>query len=243
MRALAMLCVLCALGGGIAAIVVTRADAAERTTARAAIGNALIARIDHYRHLTWKWQRTMGVPTTHSNASARRSNDPAYRRWVLRLWKHRSDRVQQQAARWLVRRMDEYRRTVEHWRHVMGAKPGPARSLASATGTLRQRKQAMLSWRDHARSVLRRAERPPRLAAWRCIHRYEGSWRDRGGPYYGGLQMDLTFQRHYGRYLLRTKGTADRWTPLEQMWVAERAYRSGRGFHPWPNTARACGLL
>ena len=34
---------------------------------------------------------------------------------------------------------------------------------------------------------------------------------------------------------------ADHWTPIEQMWVAERAYRSGRGFYPWPNTARYCG--
>jgi hypothetical protein len=25
--------------------------------------------------------------------------------------------------------------------------------------------------------------------------------------------------------------------------VAERAYRSGRGFYPWPNSARACGLI
>ena len=30
---------------------------------------------------------------------------------------------------------------------------------------------------------------------------------------------------------------------VEQMWVAERAYRSGRGFYPWPNTARSCGLI
>ncbi len=43
--------------------------------------------------------------------------------------------------------------------------------------------------------------------------------------------------------LLRRKGTADRWTPVEQMWVAERAHRSGRGFYPWPNTARYCGLI
>jgi hypothetical protein len=55
--------------------------------------------------------------------------------------------------------------------------------------------------------------------------------------------MDLSFQRTYGADLLRKKGTANRWTPLEQIWVAERAYRSGRGFHPWPNTARACGLI
>jgi hypothetical protein len=55
--------------------------------------------------------------------------------------------------------------------------------------------------------------------------------------------MDMAFMRIYGASLLRRKGTADNWTPLEQMWVAEKAYRSGRGFYPWPNTARACGLI
>ncbi len=64
-----------------------------------------------------------------------------------------------------------------------------------------------------------------------------------GNGYYGGLQMDIEFQRMYGADLLRRKGTADRWTPIEQIWVAERAYRSGRGFYPWPNTARSCGLI
>ena len=83
---------------------------------------------------------------------------------------------------------------------------------------------------------------PPHKAQWLCIHRYEGSWTDPNSPYYGGLQMDVEFQRTYGRELLRAKGTADHWTPLEQMWVAERAYRT-RGFWPWPNTARYCGLL
>ena len=42
--------------------------------------------------------------------------------------------------------------------------------------------------------------------------------------------------------LLARKGTADRWSPLEQMWVAEHAYKT-RGFYPWPNTARYCGLI
>ena len=59
----------------------------------------------------------------------------------------------------------------------------------------------------------------------------------------GGLQMDLGFQRTYGGGLLSRKGTANHWTPLEQMWAAERAHRSGRGFYPWPNTARYCGLI
>ena len=76
-----------------------------------------------------------------------------------------------------------------------------------------------------------------------CIHGYEGAWNDPGAPYYGGLQMDLEFQRAWGSELLARKGTADHWTPLEQMWVAERAYRSGLGFTPWPNTARMCGVL
>ena len=55
--------------------------------------------------------------------------------------------------------------------------------------------------------------------------------------------MNIAFQRQYGGHLLQRKGTADRWSPVEQMWVAERAYRSGRGFYPWPNTARSCGLI
>lgn len=97
-------------------------------------------------------------------------------------------------------------------------------------------------WRDRAREENKRYENPPHKSAWLCIHHYEGSWTDSGAPYYGGLQMDEGFQKTYGITLYRSKGTADHWTPLEQMWVAERAYRT-RGFWPWPNTARYCGLI
>lgn len=97
-------------------------------------------------------------------------------------------------------------------------------------------------WRRRERHAYRRAHHPPRFGAWLCIHRYEGSWQDAGAPYYGGLQMDLSFQETYGRWLLRTKGTANHWSPLEQIWVAVRAWRS-RGFSPWPNTARYCGVF
>jgi hypothetical protein len=48
--------------------------------------------------------------------------------------------------------------------------------------------------------------------------------------------------RTYGSDLLRRYGTADHWPPAAQVAVAERAYRT-RGFNPWPNTARACGVL
>jgi hypothetical protein len=55
--------------------------------------------------------------------------------------------------------------------------------------------------------------------------------------------MDLAFQRRYAPRILRRKGTANRWTPLEQMWVAEQAIRDGRWFYPWPVAARRCGLI
>ena len=78
--------------------------------------------------------------------------------------------------------------------------------------------------------------------AFMCIHHYEGDWQDAGAPYYGGLQMDYTFQRTYGPEFLRAYGTADHWPPAIQISVAMRAYLSGRGFAPWPNTRRLCGL-
>jgi hypothetical protein len=103
-------------------------------------------------------------------------------------------------------------------------------------------------WRKRALVAAERAAKPPHRSQWLCIHRHESHpvqrWRTRtGNGFYGGLQMNIAFQRRYGAELLRRKGTADRWTPIEQMWVAERAHRTGLGFHPWPNTARYCGLI
>lgn len=80
-------------------------------------------------------------------------------------------------------------------------------------------------------------------AAFLCIHAHEGAWTDSGAPYYGGLQMDWTFMSTYGADYLKAWGTADHWPPAVQIAVAMRAYLSGRGFWPWPNTARICGLL
>lgn len=80
-------------------------------------------------------------------------------------------------------------------------------------------------------------------AKWACIHGGEGAWNSNtGNGYYGGLQMDLSFQRSYGAEFFRF-GFAHRWPVWAQLIAAERAYKSGRGFYPWPNTARACGLI
>lgn len=81
------------------------------------------------------------------------------------------------------------------------------------------------------------------VRAFLCIHRFEGSWTDPGKPYFGGVQMSLGFARTYGAEFYEAWGTPDRWPSFVQITVAMRAHLSGRGFHPWPNTARYCGLL
>jgi len=80
-------------------------------------------------------------------------------------------------------------------------------------------------------------------AAFLCIHSHEAPWDDPNPPYYGGLQMDAEFERMYGPEFVRSWGHANNWPAEVQLVVGYRAYFSGRGFHPWPNTARACGLI
>lgn len=99
--------------------------------------------------------------------------------------------------------------------------------------------------KSHIRNAQSRLVPPiPHYSSWMCIHHYEGSWTDSGDPYYGGLQMDRGFMLTYGRDMIaRFHGFANVWPSWAQMVVAERAYSSGRGFNPWPNTAHYCGLL
>ncbi len=81
---------------------------------------------------------------------------------------------------------------------------------------------------------------------WMCIHSHEGGWTmtppASGGPYWGGLQMDRDFMNTYGPEYVRMWGYASNWPPFVQVLVAERAFRT-RGYNPWPQTARMCGLL
>jgi hypothetical protein len=126
------------------------------------------------------------------------------------------------------------------WQDVMFASHFPYGGYAEHTHSLRYSRSVLALWTRRAARARRLAQHPPRLQDWLCIHRYEGSWTDPNPPYYGGLQMDMSFMEAYGSKLLRTKGTADHWTPLEQIWVAEHAYQSGRGFYrgrPLPGTA------
>jgi hypothetical protein len=148
-----------------------------------------------------------------------------------------------EGRRYLHRQLLMFQRSTWRWQRVMGLPLAHTYGRVLAGLSIRDAQAAVALWHRRALTARRRAQHPPHLRDWLCIHRYEASWTDGGAPYYGGLQMNYGFMHHYAPALLRSKGTADHWTPLEQIWVAEKARRSGRGFWPWPNTARACGLL
>jgi hypothetical protein len=98
---------------------------------------------------------------------------------------------------------------------------------------------------DHYRAAY--ARRRPVLEDLLCIHSYEGAWdavSDTVPTYYGGLQMDATFEETYGADVLANRGGAhaNQWPRHDQLMVAYRGYRV-RGFTPWPTAAAACGLL
>lgn len=146
------------------------------------------------------------------------------------------------AVRYLEQRLHRFETATWYWQRLTGrplAQTAGRRLAALDVGDL---ERTVRIWARRARAAHRVAQHPPHMRQWMCIHHYEGAWTDVGGPYWGGLQMSLTFQAHYGGWLYRAKGTADHWTPLEQIWTAEKALKS-RGFWPWPNSARLCGLI
>ena len=155
------------------------------------------------------------------------------------------------ATRWQTRTLASLQQRSLYLERVMHAAPArvlPAakRSLASAR-TPRERARILIHlWQRVYTRTAASYRRPPLLAQLTCIHDGEGSWNDTRNPVYdGGLQMDYAFQSRYAPFLLRLKGRAYNWTPLEQIWTAVYAITGPdhRGFYPWPMTARACGLI
>jgi hypothetical protein len=226
--------------------------------------NSMRSIVEHYRTLTWTYERAANRRKTPSSFSDRRSTDRAYLQWSIDAWTRRADLARREAlakiqSRLAVRlpraprvyarlsaRVTYSRRLALSLRKIY---PGQVtRTFASATAatgreTLRlwQRRSALaaLAVSEHGAAI------PASLsAAFQCIHHYEGAWNaNTGNGYYGGLQMDLTFQASYGAEFLRRWGTADNWPVWAQFQAAVRAYQSGRGFYPWPNTAQACGMI
>jgi hypothetical protein len=231
---------------------------------------ALRAVADHYRTITWTYERAAHAERTPSSLSYRRSADRAYLQWTIDTWTRRAYAARRRAvasierklaidlpngpslhAR-LARRVAYSKRLTLRLRRIYPGKV--TRSFASARAG-NGRKLLRLWQARSASSALavalhaqRRAvvpELPAYLAgAFACIHRYEGAWTSNtGNGYYGGLQMDLAFQSRYGGRYLSRWGTADNWPAWAQLDTAARAYKAGRGFSPWPNTARFCGLI
>ena len=147
------------------------------------------------------------------------------------------------ALRYLEGRLHGYEKTTWYWERLTGSQLTNTAGRTLSAMAVSDLKRTVARWERRAEQAHRVAQHPPHMREWMCIHRYEGAWNDVGGPYWGGLQMSLSFQQHYGGWIYQAKGTADHWTPLEQIWVAERAHRSGRGYYAWPNTARYCGLI
>lgn len=143
----------------------------------------------------------------------------------------------------VIQKIKRYQRATWRWQRLMGVRRTASRDRYLRVRSLEYRVHVMHQWRRRAIRARRRAHHPPHERAWRCLQRYEGAWNDTDDPYWGGLQMDRAFMRqHAPRHLLR-RGWANRWSALEQMWVGERALRAGRGFYPWPNAGRICGLI
>jgi hypothetical protein len=229
--------------------------------------NSLRSIVNHYRTVTWAYERAADLKKTPTSFRDHRSTDRAYLQWSIDTWTRRAyvarraalAKIQHRLAvrlpkpptlyAQLSRRVGYSRRLALSLRRIYPGKV--SRRFASATGATGRETLQLWQQRSAFAAIavsehgLDRAPIPAWLNdSFLCIHHYEGAWSSNtGNGYYGGLQMDLTFQSIYGAEFLNRWGTADNWPVWAQLRAAVRAYQSGRGFGPWPNTARACGLI
>lgn len=79
------------------------------------------------------------------------------------------------------------------------------------------------------------AHRPPHYRLWLCVHAQERTaWNDPNPPYLGGLQLGTDwFIPHYMKIVAHPPGLVNTWTPLQQMWFAEGAYRREHYSRSW----------
>jgi hypothetical protein len=259
---------LCLSTLALAVIGVAHAAQAFRPADMPELVRSMRASADHYRRVAWTYQRAARLHTTPTRYTYRRSSDAEYLQWTVNMWQRHEYTARQAALRALKRRLDvslpagpgphaslarriAYARTLTvQLRRIY---PGHAtRSLASARAL--PAKQRLFAYQEQAaRATLDVARHATRLSlvgprwltdAFTCIHHYEGAWNSNtGNGYYGGLQMNYGFMSRYGAEYLQRWGTADQWPAWAQIEASVRAYRAGRGFWPWPNTARVCGLL
>jgi hypothetical protein len=256
-----------ALALAAATLAVVSAARAQQTVRPAESVGSLRAIADHYRRVAWDFQRAAHAHRTPTSFSYRRSTDRAYLRWTIDSWTRRADAAQRRAL------VSLHKRLAVHLPAPPGLRASPATRLAySRRLTLSLRKiypgrvtrtfasaravngnATLRLWQERSATaailVSQHAVRHAQISDWLngaflCIHHYEGSWTaNTGNGYYGGLQMDRRFMQIYGPEFIARWGTADNWPAWAQLETAARAHDAGRGFSPWPNTARFCGLL
>ncbi|HVC85824.1 MAG TPA: hypothetical protein VNC40_00210 [Gaiellaceae bacterium] len=224
----------------------------------------LRALVANYRSLAWTYERAAHLKPAPSPLAERRSTDPAYLRAAVGRWTRRASLAQHEALAVLHRRLQVSLPAAPKPHARLAVRLAYSRGLALelhrvypgrlATGFASARAatpgETLRLWqRRSALAALEVAQHGVAIPDWlhgsfMCIHRFEGGWHSNtGNGYYGGLQMDRGFQGLYGADFVTRWGTADNWPAWAQVQAAARAYLSGRGFEPWPNTARACGLF
>lgn len=128
------------------------------------------------------------------------------------------------------------------WRYVL-----ERRRADALQRRLTKRVKEVRSLQTAARSTLRYPTGHWLDGAFLCIHRHErgaAGWQtDTGNGYRGGLQMDWSFSNAYADdWVYRTFGrNPANWPASVQITAAIHAWTS-RGFGPWPNTRKPCGL-
>jgi len=119
-----------------------------------------------------------------------------------------------------------------HWQDIMLKRhTRPAKPVAHIS-SLNWLQHVAKYWHKRRLHVRRLAHHPPHLWLWLCIHRQEAPWRNPGvtwdgrpSRYFGGLQMGEWFMWRYAPRLRIRRGRANNWPPLQQIWVAERAFK------------------
>jgi hypothetical protein len=154
----------------------------------------------------------------------------------------KSAMVQVMALRAMVR---YHRKVTWRWQDLSLSNRMPTVYSETRTKSIAYLRWLYRLWAHRRLMAMKKATNPAHKKLWLCIHSKEAAWTDKDPPYWGGLQMSKWFMSTYAPKLLTRVGTADKWHPLQQIWVAERAYaREGYSrrwlFGQWPNTAPPC---
>ena len=96
--------------------------------------------------------------------------------------------------------IDEFRSETWRWQSLMRKPRTPTLFTERRTSDAAYLRWVRGLWQRRAARAERQAKHPPHRAQWLCIHRYERNpaqgWRTHtGNGYFGGLQMDIDFQR------------------------------------------------